>query len=67
MESLGSNVVTDDETVAVLKRAGFDDKSIERALDVKRRYRGGAFDELTKEAKRLYFARWLYEHQRIKP
>ena len=53
------------ETVWNLSALGFSPREVHRLSTLKRRYDRGTFVELTEEAKRLAFARWLVTHGKL--
>jgi len=48
-----------------LRAFGFSPRQAERLVALKIRYQRGAFRELSTAQKRLLFARWLVEHNRL--
>lgn len=54
-----------EDEVRSLRSAQLDEEAIERLVLLRRLYREGRFDELTREARYLRFIRWLYQQGRI--
>ncbi len=48
-----------------LRARGFSSRQADRLVTLKMRYERGAFRELTPADKRLLFALWLVEHNRL--
>ena len=48
-----------------LRAQGFSPRAAERLVKLKLGYDRGEFREVSDEQKRLFFARWLFEHGRI--
>ena len=59
--------VQNGDSTTFLERAGFDERAIARIRAIKQRHAEGEFSDLTPEAKRLEFVRWLYLNGRIQP